>query len=107
LIDDLGRQPKSRICAGFAEFCQLLPDSEIVSIESGALIQERNPRQQDPGDSNMRELTIDEIDAVSGGITGLKMGLGPNVGLTMLAASFFAGYSIGTAIYNAYTDYRY
>ncbi len=55
----------------------------------------------------MRELTIDEIDAVSGGITGLKMGLGPNVGLTMLAASFFAGYSIGTAIYNAYTDYRY
>jgi len=46
LIDDLGRQPKSRISAGFAEFCPLLPDSEIVSIESGALIQERNPRQQ-------------------------------------------------------------
>ena len=55
----------------------------------------------------MRELTIDEIDAVSGGITGIKMALGHNVGLTMVVASFFAGYSIGTAIYNAYTDYRY
>lgn len=55
----------------------------------------------------MRELTTDEIEAVSGGITPVTMMAPQSVALAMLTASFYVGYSIGSAIYNAYTNFRY
>ena len=55
----------------------------------------------------MRELTIDEIEIVSGGIAVEIMVPRQNVAVALLTASFYVGYSIGTAIYNAYTDLRY
>ena len=58
----------------------------------------------------MRELTTQEVNAVSGGIggiTGIRMGLGPNPAAAMLTASFYVGYAVGTAIYNTYVRMRY
>jgi len=60
----------------------------------------------------MRELTSNEICAVSGGVISpekivLVRGLGGPSPLAWLAFSFGVGYEIGTAIYNGYTALRY
>ena len=61
----------------------------------------------------MRELSKNEIDAVSGGfdvigpLTGIRMGLQLGAVGAVLSGTFYAGYSVGTAIYNAYTHFRY
>ena len=62
----------------------------------------------------MRELSKQEIEAVSGGVVDhigfLKgIGFGLRVGAVgaALTASYYAGQTIGTAIYNTYTHFRY
>lgn len=62
----------------------------------------------------MRELTSREIDAVSGGVidqigflTGISLGLRVGAVGAVLSASYYAGYTVGTAIYNTYTHFRY
>ena len=61
----------------------------------------------------MRELSANEIDTVSGGIDVIGPMIGINLGLRLgavgavLSGSFYAGYTVGTAIYNAYTHFRY
>jgi len=57
----------------------------------------------------MRELSNKEINAVSGGarIVGLRLALGPSSAPGLLAMSFYAGYKVGTFIYDTYTSIRY
>jgi len=61
----------------------------------------------------MRELSIDEIAAVSGGLGvpvelhGIRMAMRPSNGFGLLVASFVAGYKVGTFIYDTYTSIRY
>lgn len=63
----------------------------------------------------MRELRMNEIDAVSGGVlidsigplTGIAAGLRFATVAGVLSASYYTGYAIGTAIYNSYTSIRY
>ena len=62
----------------------------------------------------MRELSKQEIAAVSGGVIDeigfLKgIGFGLRVGAVgaVLTASYYAGHAVGTVIYNTYTDIRY
>lgn len=64
------------------------------------------------GDCSMRELSKTEINAVSGGlengtVIGIRNALGPSNYLGLLSLSFYAGYRLGTAIYNTYTSLRY
>ena len=62
----------------------------------------------------MRELTGNEIEAVSGGVIdeigflkGISFGLRVGAVGAVLSASYYAGYTLGTAMYNAYTHFRY
>lgn len=61
----------------------------------------------------MRDLSKNEIDAVSGGIdvigalTGIRMGLQLGAVGAVLTASYYAGFTVGTAMYNTYTHFRY
>jgi len=57
----------------------------------------------------MRELSNKEIATVSGGveIVGIRMALGPSTAPALLAMSFYAGYKVGTFIYDTYTSFRY
>lgn len=58
----------------------------------------------------MRKLTNHEIDTVAGGLSvGPAQVMRPGVTLpvALVAASFYVGYGIGTAIYNAWTLFRY
>ena len=61
----------------------------------------------------MRELSIDEIEAVSGGydfigpMTSIRMGLQLGAVGAVLSGSYLAGYALGTALYNTYTYFRY
>lgn len=62
----------------------------------------------------MRELTVQEVDAVSGGVIdqigflrGISLGLRVGAVGAVLSGSWYAGYTIGTAIYNTYTHFRY
>ena len=62
----------------------------------------------------MRELSNNEIDAVSGGVIdvigpigGISLGIRLGAVGAVLTASYYAGYAVGTAIYNTYTYFRY
>ena len=57
----------------------------------------------------MRELSSNEIDAVSGGVqvSAVRWALGSSPAPALLALSYFAGYKVGTLIYNTYTSFRY
>ncbi len=57
----------------------------------------------------MRELSMSEIAAVSGGaqIVGVRLALGPSSAPGLLLTSFYLGYKVGTFIYNTYTSIRY
>jgi len=63
----------------------------------------------------MRELTNNELDAVSGGVIideigflkGISFGLRVGAVGAVLSASYYAGYAVGTAMYNTYTYFRY
>ena len=61
----------------------------------------------------MRELSKNEIDTVSGGVdvigplSGIRVGIQLGAVGAVLSGSFYAGYAVGTAIYSAYTHFRY
>jgi len=62
----------------------------------------------------MRELSQQEIEAVSGGVIeeigflrGISFGLRVGAVGAALTASYYAGHALGTAIYDTYTYFRY
>lgn len=58
----------------------------------------------------MRELSKMETQAVSGGVlvgTVVGVGLRSSPAAGLLAFSYYVGYQVGTAIYDAYTSFRY